>query len=130
MPEFAEKRKHPRIDVSVPVRYKELKSNQEKAIRSTRTKNLSINGARFSTDKFLSLASRLVVEMQLPTLSRPIKAISKIAWIKKLPTGDGFEVGTQFEIGNQFLDMAKEDKKAITEYAQSIIDSNPFNNNQ
>lgn len=46
--------------------------------------------------------------------SKPIKAISRVAWIRKSDSGD------EFEIGNQFLEISKQDKELISEYVDSI----------
>ncbi len=113
MQDFEERRKHPRISVSIPLRYKELRGRSYLS-KGTVSKNLSEGGVRFRTDRFVSLACHLVVEMSLPTIARPIKAISKVAWIKKLPAGD------DFEIGNQFLALSNEDEAALSAYTQKL----------
>jgi len=109
-----DKRRHPRVDVRFPLQYKELHGTA-KSIKGTITKNLSEGGVRFHTDNFISLACRLVVEVRLPSASKPIRAISKVAWIKKLPMGENYEVG------NQFLDMTKEDKVIVSDYVKEIV---------
>ena len=70
----------------------------------------------FRSSEFISLACRLVVEINLPTSPKPIKAITKVAWIRKLPVAD------QYELGNQFLDMAKEDKEKVVEFVKKSLD--------
>ena len=106
-----EKRKNPRIETSIPMRYKELRGKSYLA-KGTHTKNVSKGGARFVTDRFISLACHLVVEMNLPAPFKSVKAISKIAWIKKLPTDD------RYEVGNQFLAMTSEDETMLTGYTK------------
>ncbi|MFH1791631.1 MAG: PilZ domain-containing protein [Candidatus Omnitrophota bacterium] len=114
MSNYIEKRRYRRIGVRVPIQYKELhgKPNAQKGALS---KNISEGGVKFNTDKFISLACRMLVEVNLPTEPKPIKAISKVAWIRKLPAGDDYEVG------NQFLDMTKTDKSTITEYVKGYM---------
>jgi len=114
------KRKHPRIDVSFPLRYKEL-HEKEDLTRGTLSKNLCEGGVRFKSDRFISLACRLVVELNFPEIKEPVRAVARIAWIKKLPTGNDYEVG------NQFLNMSKEDKKAVSGYLKNSFDSAPAN---
>lgn len=82
------------------------------------TKDISEGGIRFKTGEFISLACRLVVEITLPTVHRPIKAISKVAWIRKTSSGD------QYELGNQFLEISKEDKAIITDYVNRLSSAN------
>jgi len=109
-----ERRRYPRVDTSLPVQYKNLRNLGKSPIGSL-SKDLGEGGVRFKTNEFISLACRLVVEISLPTLSKPIKAISKVAWIKKAPIGDSYE------IGNQFLEITKEDKAHVTEFINSAL---------
>lgn len=111
-----ENRRFPRVKVNIPVQYKNLKKSQE-APTGTVARNLSEGGVCFKTNQFISLACRLVVEISVPNSARPIKAISKIAWIKKMPVGD------QYELGNQFLEMAKEDRTLITNFITNAVNS-------
>ena len=82
------------------------------------TKDIGEGGIRFKTNEFISLACRLVVEITLPTIAKPIKAISKVAWIRKLSSGD------QYELGNQFLEISKEDRAIITDYVNRLSSTN------
>jgi c-di-GMP-binding flagellar brake protein YcgR len=109
-----ERRRYPRAETNLPVNYKNLRSAGQAPVSST-TRDLSEGGARFKTSEFISLACRLVLEISIPTSPKPIKAISKVAWIKKLPVGDNYEVG------NHFLEITKEDKSRIMEYINSAV---------
>ena len=106
MSAISEKRRHQRLETRFPLKYKNLKTSNVES-RGTVSKNVSEGGVRFRSDRFISLACRLVVELNLPSMEKPIRAVSKIAWIKKLPAGDDYEVG------NQFLEISKEDKNTI-----------------
>jgi c-di-GMP-binding flagellar brake protein YcgR len=109
-----ERRRFPRVEHGAPIQYKKLKSPGEPPAGAV-SRDLGQGGVRFLINEFLSLASRLVIEINLPSSNRPLKAISKVAWIRKVPYGD------QYEVGNQFLDMTKEDKKLINDYVDSLI---------
>ena len=111
MAHFIEKRRYLRVDTALPMRYNELHGKSYSA-RGTTTKNVSEGGVRFHSDRFFSLACHLVVEINIPSLFKPIRTISKVAWIKKLPSG------TEFEIGGQFLAMTNEDEQALSAYAR------------
>jgi hypothetical protein len=63
----------------------------------------------------MSLACRLVLSITLPNSTKPIKAISKVAWIKRVPVGD------QYELGNQFLEITKEDKVQIVDFVKESL---------
>jgi len=108
MLDFGEKRKYKRVDMNIPLQYRQL--HGDKKITGTLTRNLSEGGVKFKTDQFVSLACRMIIEVVLPEEIKPIKAIAKVAWIKKLPAGDNYE------IGNQFLDITREDKHLISSY--------------
>jgi c-di-GMP-binding flagellar brake protein YcgR len=109
---ITERRRFQRISSNLPVRYRNLKTA---AIPTgSITKDISEGGIRFKTNEFISLACRLVVEITIPTTPKPIKAISKVAWIRKVSSGD------QYELGNQFLEIAKEDRAIITDYVSKL----------
>ncbi len=109
-----EKRKFQRAITHIPVKYRKLRDSEAPMIKSTITKNLSEGGVRFRTNEFISRASRLIVELDMPMFTKPVKAISKVAWIRKADSGD------DFEIGNQFLEISKEDKSLVSEYVKGL----------
>ncbi len=113
---FTERRRYQRIDSNLPVRYRNLKTATVPL--GSLTKDIGEGGIRFKTNEFISLACRLVVEITLPTIPRPIKAISKVAWIRKVSSGD------QYELGNQFLEISKEDRAVITDYVNRLSSAN------
>lgn len=112
-----ERRRYPRVESNLPLQYKNLRKIGETSIGAL-TKDICEGGVRFKANEFISLACRLVVEITLPTLSKPIKAISKVAWIKKIPSSD------QYELGNQFLDMTKEDKNHVINFINRTLNKN------
>jgi len=101
-----DKRKYPRFHMSIPVEYKMLKSSPENRKGSV-VSDISAGGVKFICDEFLALTARMVLDIALPIPDRPISAVSKVAWIRKLPNGD------RYEIGNQFLEMSKDDKERL-----------------
>ena len=109
-----ERRKYERVKTHVPVRYRKLRDGAGAPGESSITKNLSEGGIRFRTAEFISMACRMILELDIPMFTKPIKAISKVAWIRKAPSGDDYEVG------NQFLEMSKKDKELISEYVESL----------
>ncbi len=114
MGEGIERRKYSRVKTHVPVRYRTLRGNAGGLGSSSLTKNLSEGGIRFRTSEFISMACRLILELDIPMFTKPVKAITKVAWIKKSPSGN------EYEIGNQFLEMSKQDKELISEYVESL----------
>ena len=108
-----ERRRFVRVTSTVPLQYKKLKELSEGTIGAI-TYDVSEGGARFFANEFLPLATRLVVEVFLPAQPRPIKAISKVAWIRKSPSEN------QYEVGNQFLDVGRDDKGQLTEFVKRV----------
>lgn len=110
----AEQRKAPRVKTHIPVRYRALRGGAGAVGASSITRNLSTGGIRFKAPEFISMSCRLIVELDIPMFNKPIKAISKVAWLRKSPSGGDYEVG------NQFLEMSKKDKELISEYVDSL----------
>ncbi len=113
---FEEKRKMPRFSMAVPVEYKRLRGSPE-IKKGSLTRDLSTGGVRFMTDEFLALTARLVLDIALPLPQRPVSAVAKIAWIRKNSSGD------KYEIGNQFLEISKEDRNRLSSYLGELTDS-------
>ena len=109
----SERRKFERVNSTIPLQYKKLKELSEGTIGAI-THDVSEGGARFIANEFLPLASRLVVELFLPAQPRPVKAIAKVAWIKKASSGE------QYIVGNQFLDITRDDKGQLIEYVKRV----------
>lgn len=109
MPYVNERRKAARVNARVPLQFKDIQRPIE-TYTGTITKDISGGGVRFLSNEFLSIFTRLLVEVSVPTFSRPIKAISKVAWIQKVPRSN------QYEVGVQFLDMTEEDKKQLASF--------------
>lgn len=107
-------RRHQRVITHIPVKYRKLRDPEGEMSQATITKNLSEGGVRFNSGEFISRACRLVVELDMPMFTKLVKAISKVAWIKKSSTNDNFEVG------NQFLEISKEDKSLVSEYVKGL----------
>ncbi|PIU41807.1 MAG: hypothetical protein COS99_03275 [Candidatus Omnitrophica bacterium CG07_land_8_20_14_0_80_42_15] len=108
-----ERRRHKRIKSRLPMSYVNLRE-KGKSPKGVLINDISEGGVRFNSDQFLSLANRLLVTINIPTTIRQIKAISKIAWIRKIPFGD------QYDVGNQFLEISKEDKKEVAKYIETV----------
>ena len=107
-----EKRRYKRVGTSLAVEYRDLKKSSGLP-QGSLLKNISEGGICFSSKQFMSLACRLLLNITLPNTIKPIKAISKVAWIRRLPNGD------QYELGNQFLEIAREDRAQITDFVNN-----------
>lgn len=108
-PYVKERRKCPRIDARLPLQFKDIQRPIETYAGSL-TKDISKSGIRFVSSEFLSIFTRLLLEISIPSFSRPIKAISKVAWIRKMPRS------SQYNVGLQFMDMTEEDSKHLASF--------------
>ncbi|MGB3081444.1 MAG: PilZ domain-containing protein [Candidatus Omnitrophota bacterium] len=114
MEDKKERRKHERVKTHIPVRFRKLRDGAGVEGSSSLSKNLCSGGIRFRTAEFISMACRLILELDIPMFVKPVKAISKVAWIRKSDSGN------EYEVGNQFLEMSKKDKELISEYVNSL----------
>jgi len=106
MPYVKERRVFPRVNARLPLQFKDIQRPIE-ASSGALTRDISGGGARFLSNDFISIFTRIMLEVSLPSFSRPVKAISKVAWIQKLPSS------SQYDVGVQFLDMTDEDRKQL-----------------
>jgi len=111
-----EKRRSPRFKIEIPVEYRKLKESGASK-KGSLSFDISQGGIRFVTDEFLAFTARLVLDVDLPLPERRLFVLSKVAWIKKLSAGD------TYEIGNQFLEMSKDDKSRFAKYLDKVAAS-------
>lgn len=113
-----EKRKSRRFEITIPVEYKMLKGSPE-VKKGSITKDLCRGGTRFITNEFLPYTARLVLDIALPIPQQSVSAVSKVAWIKKLSSDN------RYEVGNQFLEMSKDDKARLSDFLDTMSASQP-----
>ncbi|MFC1807081.1 PilZ domain-containing protein [Candidatus Omnitrophota bacterium] len=108
-PFVKERRRAPRINARIPLQFKDIQRPIETYTGSL-TKDISEGGTQFISSEFLSIFTRLLLEVSVPSFSRPVKAISKVAWIQKIPRSN------QYNVGVQFMDMTEEDKRQLSSF--------------
>ena len=91
-----ERRKFTRVNVPIPLQYKNARSATD-LFKECDIIDLSQGGLRFTTDQFAPLACHMVVKIVASPGEEPVRAISKIAWVKRLSSGNRFEVGGEFK---------------------------------
>ncbi len=110
-----ERRQSPRVETSIPVRYRVLRDGTEAAGTGSVTCNLGTGGLRFIANEFLSTACRVVLELDIPAMTQPVKAVSKVAWIGA-NEGDDYH----YEVGSQFMEITKKDQERIRTYLNNL----------
>lgn len=99
-----EKRRHRRVTGDFPLKYRTLEDNP---YSGGFTRNIAEGGVRFIGHRFIPLATNLTLNLSLPTTARRLNALGKVVWIRKVPTGE------RYEIGLEFIDISDDDKREI-----------------
>jgi len=95
MKKVLEKRRDARVAAHFPVKFCETPSSA-KTCQGALAKDVSTGGVRFCTESFIPRDTRLFVEFALPENGEAVKAFAKVAWMRTLPAGYRFEIGTEF----------------------------------
>jgi c-di-GMP-binding flagellar brake protein YcgR len=109
---MTEKRQSPRVKTSIPVRYRVLRQGAED-MGTGSVCDISEGGFRFIAKDLLDTAGRLIVELDIPAVAEPIKAVSQVAWIQQ-EKGNG-----QCHVGSRFMEITEKDRELITKYVGS-----------
>ena len=95
MKDPSEKRRFQRVGIQLPLKFRETMV-QPPVYRGAQVRDVSLGGVRFCTENFIPRDTSLIVEFHLPDNLRAIRAISKVSWLKSLPSGHRFEIGSEF----------------------------------
>lgn len=109
-----ERRQYPRASTAMPVQYRGIRQASD-AVVGTIARDISGGGVRLVVNEFISVFTRLVVEVSIPPTPKPIRATSKVVWVRKRPYGE------QYEVGMEFVDITEEDKRNISNFVERSI---------
>ena len=107
-----EKRKYPRIDKHFVVSYR--KSDQEKIIDISQTKNLSLGGLLLTTLEQFDAGAQLIVSLKVPSIADPIEINAKVVSCNKSGAGTIYE--TRLEFINVDEKHAEAIKQVVEQY--------------
>lgn len=110
--DFPERRQQPRVNTTMSVQYRGIRQADDSVVNAI-SRDVSNGGVRLMVNEFISVFTRLVLDIALPSAPKPVRVVSKVAWIRKRPYGE------QYEVGAQFMDMSEEDKKGIFDFVES-----------
>jgi Tfp pilus assembly protein PilZ len=124
---FASRRRHRRVTASMPVRISTIEPERDpwtgrpffRASQET-CANVSRGGAYVQTAEPLSPGRRILLEITLPD-GRPVEAIGRIAWSKRVLTPRERDV--QAGIGVEFLGGAAEHFSALESFIDQQIEA-------
>lgn len=117
MSEYREKRQYKRQEGTFPFRYRETLGTPS-PFRGALVKDVSLGGLRFRTESFLPLDTSLILELSLPESTRPVRAITRVAWSRKLPAGE------RYEIGGEFVEMIPSEKRTLEGFLEAVAAGN------
>ena len=127
MDQHSGRRRHQRVEAALPVRISTIEPERDpwtgkpffRASQET-CANVSRGGAYVQTAEPLSPGRRILLELTLPD-GRPVEAIGRIAWSKRVLTPRERDV--QAGIGIEFLGGAAEHFAALENYIDELIES-------
>ncbi len=119
-----DKRKHPRIKVTIPVQFKVINETDEalialeekKILLSGRSKDVSAEGLFLISDRFLEKGDILKLEVVLPEEPKPVRAFSEVIWL----SDHGLQEG-KHGAGIYFMALRDEDADSIGRFVASTL---------
>ncbi|MDP8234280.1 MAG: PilZ domain-containing protein [Candidatus Saelkia tenebricola] len=91
----ADRREWPRVDVRLPIRFREVGEFGSSPIDSE-TQDVSEGGIKFNSGKFLPKNSKLVLNMNLTDVNG-MKATVKVVWSARDSHTSMYETGVEFD---------------------------------
>ena len=99
--EVPERRQYPRVNTTMSIQYRGIRQASD-SVMGAIARDISSGGIRVLVNEFVSVFTRLVVEVAIPSTPKAVRVISKVAWM-------------------QFLDMAEEDRRNIAEFVERAV---------
>ena len=112
--DFPERRQQPRVNTAVSVQYRGIRQSEDSVINAI-SRDISTGGVRLLVNEFISVFTRLILDIAIPSAPKPVRVVSKVAWIRKRPYGE------QYEVGAQFTDMPEEVKRGVFDFVERSI---------
>ena len=108
-----ERRKFPRLDLNVKVKYKVL-SDVEKHVfqdfgsfvKDATSKDISVEGLCIKTAVQLDINTVVALDLYFPEISEPIRALGRVMWSKDIGGGSEYYCGVEFvAIKDKYFDQ-------------------------
>ncbi|MCD4813839.1 PilZ domain-containing protein [bacterium] len=123
-----DKRKHPRIKVTIPIQYKVINETEEaasileekKMSLAGDSKNVSAEGLFLVSERLLEKGDILKIEVVLPTAAKPVRAFSEVIWVSDHSVPDGVHGA-----GIYFMALRDEDADVIGQFIADSLKKNP-----
>lgn len=114
---FEERRRFPRIEAELLVRYKVLKTSDQK--QEATTKNLSAGGICLVSRERFKPGTVLALDIQFPKSDKPLLAGGKVIWSDKSRLGPSPAGHQRFDNGVEFVEISAGDRQRIIEHINS-----------
>ncbi len=114
----SEKRQFVRVDFSGPVKVRELRNMDRSTAFIGKSKDLSLSGILFESEKPVELGSRLQLEIPIPSPSDPIIVIGSVVRLESFDD--------HYEVGISFVQMDRKERDEITRYFRNSLNPDPF----
>ena len=105
-----DRRRSPRLDVVLKVRFQSKEDFQEALIR-----NISLVGVYLATDTPFDVGYQFEIEIDLPDEKGTIKGGCEVVWVNEVEVED-YPRG----MGVQFIDLTPEDHELLEEYLDEL----------
>jgi len=112
-----EKRKFTRLKAPIGMSYKLIKKNKRQKTSLTWIKNISGGGVKIVAKDDLRKGDLLDIEIQIPHLKNPIRALGEVTWFSQ-PREKEWAEGR--EAGVRFRDIEPRDLHRILEFVHTI----------
>ena len=90
----SDRRKHKRLNASIPVHFKVKATNK---FGNTLICDISGGGIRVMLENFVPLNTDFVVEFTITDLFQIITAVGRVVWTKKMPHCERYQLGLEFK---------------------------------
>ena len=105
-----DRRKNPRMDVVLKVRFQSKEDFQEALIR-----NISMVGVYLASDRPFDVGYQFYIEVDLPGEKGTIKGGCEVVWVNEIEVED-YPKG----MGVQFIDLAPKDQQLLEQYLDEL----------
>jgi len=108
-----DRREKERVSIFATLKYKGL--TKQKSVEAGIVNNISERGIKFQNTKFIPLGCLIGLSIYISPVHEPIKAVTRIVWIKKQAATEGYDVGSKF------IDMTDDDKVRISDFLRAYL---------
>ncbi|PIU41250.1 MAG: hypothetical protein COS99_06500 [Candidatus Omnitrophica bacterium CG07_land_8_20_14_0_80_42_15] len=110
-----ERRRAVRIDTNFSISYSNKK--RESQTSKVRAENISIGGAKIHIEEKLEKGSIILLEVKLPSMTKPIIAQAEVAWIEDIPRSQPSDKRL-FGAGVRFINIKSHERKKLSQFIE------------